>query len=266
VNGDGRDDLVGNWTTGVYYKSSSSGAWVKMAPPANRIAVGDLDGDGTDDLIWSSGGYGVWVKSSTTMTWTQLTPAVALNMTSGDMNGDGRDDLVGNWTTGVYYKDTIGGSWVKMGPVGELIGAGDLDGDGTGDLLWSTTGDGVWLKSSTTMSWTRLTPAAATHMDAGLMRGGTNPWPSASIEGFIELPAPTGGYTEGPGSISDYEDLSDEGPGGWNFIYTEEANLIPQYTDSTRRIRIPGPEEPGFTFIEQPNLIIEVKIKEELKR
>ena len=48
------------------------------------------------------------------MSWTMLTPAAAIDMTSGDMNGDGRDDLVGNWTSGVYYKDTVGGAWVKI--------------------------------------------------------------------------------------------------------------------------------------------------------
>jgi hypothetical protein len=133
------------------------------------------------------------------MNWTRLTPAAAGDMTSGDMNGDGRDDLVGSWTSGVYYKDSIGGGWVKMAPPADLVAAGDLDGDGTDDLFWSKTGDGVWVKSSITMNWTRLTPAAAMHMDAGLMRGGLNPWPSASIEGLIELPAPIGGYAEGPG-------------------------------------------------------------------
>jgi hypothetical protein len=267
MNGDGRDDLVGSWTTGVYYKDSIGGGWVKMAPPADLIAAGDLDGDGTNDLLWSKAGDGVWVKSSNTMTWTQLTPAAAIDMVSGDMNGDGRDDLVGNWTTGVYYKDTIGGSWIKMGPVGELIGAGDLDGDGTGDLLWSRMGDGVWLKSSTTMSWTRISPAPAGHMDTGVMRGGTNPWPNAAIKGFIELPEPTGGYSEGPGSISDYEDLSDEGPGGWNFVYTEEANMVPQQTDSLQIMAIPGPGELGFQYIEQKNLVLpKDQINEKNKR
>jgi hypothetical protein len=253
MNGDGRDDLLGIWISGVYYKDSIGGGWVKIAPSADLIAAGDLDGDGTDDCLWSKAGDGVWVKSSTTMSWTKLTPAAAGDIASGDMNGDGRDDLVGSWNSGVYYKDSIGGSWVMMAPSADLVAAGDLDGDGTEDLLWSKASNGVWVKYPSTL-WDRLTPAAATHMDAGWMRAGTNPWPSAAIEGFVELSAPIGGSAIGPGTISDYEDLSDEGPGGWNFVYTEEANLIPQNPDSAKIMAIPGPEEPGFQYIEQLNL------------
>jgi hypothetical protein len=91
-------------------------------------------------------------------------------------------------------------------------------------------------------------------MDAGFMRGGGNPWPSASIEGFIELPAPLGGYAEGPGSLLEYIDLSEEGPGGWNFIFSEEENLVPYKSDSGMMMKIPGPGEPGFRYTEQKNL------------
>jgi hypothetical protein len=254
MNGDGRVDLVGNWSSGVYYKSSIGGAWVMMGPVGGFIGTGDLDGDGTDDLLWSKMGDGVWVKNSTTGTWSRICVPTALDISSGDMSGDGKDDLVGIWIQGVYYKDSKGGGWVKIGPLGDLIATGDLDGDGVDDLLWSDAASGVWIKHSTTVSWTRLTIAAAGHMDAGVMRGGANPWPSVAIEGFVELPAPIGGYSIGPGSLSEYEDFSDEGPGGWNFVFSEEANLDPQDADSAKTMRIPGPGETGFVYIEQENL------------
>jgi hypothetical protein len=186
MNGDGRDDLVGIWSSGVYYKNSIGGAWVQMAPPADLIATGDLDGDGIDDLLWSKAGDGVWVKHSSTLIWSKQNATPALDMTSGDMNGDGRDDLVGLWSSGVFYKDPIGGAWVKMGPAGALIGVGDLDGDGMDDLLWSKSGDGVWVKYSFSASWSKLHGTAARHMDAGFLRGGVNHWPSAAIEGFVD--------------------------------------------------------------------------------
>jgi hypothetical protein len=260
MNGDGRDDLVGNWPTGVYYKNSIGGVWMKMAPLADFIAAGDLDGDGTDDLLWSKAGDGVWVKSSSTMGWTRLTPAAAIDMASGDMNGDGRDDLVGNWPTGTYYKNSIGGAWVRIGPVGGLIGAGNLDGDGKDDLLWSNSGDGVWVKYSSTVSWSKLHATAARHLGAGKMRGGANPWSIAGNE-ILNLTVLSGEHTEGPGNIFDYVDLSDEGPGGWNFVFQDERNLVPYKSETDRIHKVPGPGEPGFTCIEQPNLVPQETIK-----
>jgi len=65
------DDLLGTWDEqGVYYRNSDTGAWVKMATPATQVAAGDIDGDGTDDLIgiWPGQG-GVWVKYSSSGSW-----------------------------------------------------------------------------------------------------------------------------------------------------------------------------------------------------
>jgi hypothetical protein len=256
MNGDGRADAVGIWTSGVYYKNSIGGAWIKVGPVGDRIATGDLDGDGTDDLLWSKTGEGVWVKHSSTAKWKKLCVAPALSMASGDMNGDGRDDLVGTWTTGTYYKNSIGGAWVKMGPPGDMVAVGDLDGDGTDDLLWSKTGDGVWVKHSSTAKWMKLCGTTPVDMNAGLMRGGINPWPSASLGGYIELPSPMGGgYGEGPGNLPVFDDLSNEGPGGLYFIYSEEENLVPHEKPTQKMLRHPGPGEVGFRCIEEENII-----------
>jgi hypothetical protein len=166
----------------------------------------------------------------------------------------------------VFYKSTLGGAWVRMGPFGDLAVEGELDGDGIKDLLWSKIGDGVWVKYSSTAKWERLCVAPAIDIDAGLMRGGFNPWPSAAIEGFMKLLAPRGGYAEGPGSITEYEDLSDWGPGGSRFVFIEEDNLFPQETNSMTIMRIPGPDDPGFTYVEQKNpLPINGKKKRDMK-
>ena len=53
-----KDDILGTWDgSGVWYRNSETGSWVKMSTPADLVAAGDLDGDSTDDLIgvWSSG-------------------------------------------------------------------------------------------------------------------------------------------------------------------------------------------------------------------
>ena len=56
-----------------------------MASPATMITSGDLDGDGTDDLIglWPSQG-GIWVKYSTTGAW-ELLSSTAQYIAAGKM-------------------------------------------------------------------------------------------------------------------------------------------------------------------------------------
>jgi len=260
MNGDGRNDFVGTWDgQGVYYKNSLSSTWAKIATPADLIAAGDLDGDGIDDLIgiWSGQG-GVWVKYSSTDSWSKLS-STASNIASGDMNGDGKDDLLGTWIgQGVYYRDSDTGTWVKMATPADLIAAGDLDGDGIDDLIgiWSGQG-GVWVKYSSTDIWSRLS-STASDIDAGRMRIETG---SGSATGFLKLMAPIGGYTEGPGNILEYEDLSSEGPGGWNFAFQVEKNLVPQKKGLKIMMKTPGPGEPGFKCIEQKNLFPQERIK-----
>ena len=51
----------------------------------------------------------------------------------------------------------------------------------------------------------------------------------------MELFAPIGGYVEGPGSILEYEDFSNKGPGGRNFVFKEEKNLVPMEGLETKK-------------------------------
>jgi len=265
MNGDGTDDLLGTWDgQGVYYRDSDTGTWVKMASPADLIATGDLDGDGTDDLIgiWAGQG-GVWVKYSSTGGWSKLS-STARDIASGDMNGDGTDDLLGTWDgQGVYYRDSDTGTWVKMASPADLIAAGDLDGDGTDDLIgiWAGQG-GVWVKYSSTGGWEKLS-SAARDMAAGKMKGWGG---SGGTAGFIKLLAPIGGFAEGPGNIDNYQDLSSEGPRGWNFVFQTEKNLVPQEEESINMMKIPGPGEPGFKCIEQKNLLPQKRLSEKKRK
>jgi len=260
MDGDGRDDVLGTWSSGVWYKNSATGAWVKMsAVSADLVAAGDLDGDNTDDLIgvWSSG---LWVKYSSSGAWTKICTPLPNHIASGDMNGDGRDDVLGTWISGVWYKDSVSGTWVKMCSVpAYLVTAGDIDGDGTDDLIgvWSS---GLWVKYSLTGSWEKLCTPLPSDIDAGLFRTG---WGG----GAMSFDAPIGGvYVEGPGSIDNYVDLSSEGPGGWNFAYQEEENLVPQEKGLKIMMRTPGPGEPGFKYIEQKNLVPNEKPESKKKR
>ena len=166
------DDFLGSWTgQGVYFRTER-GTWVNMASPATLIFTGDIDNDGTDDLIgiWPGQG-GVWVKYSSTGTWALLS-STARDIASGDMNGDGRDDLLGTWDgQGVYYRNSASGAWVKMATPATLVAAGDIDNDGTDDLIgiWPGQG-GVWVKYSSSSAWAKIS-STARDIGAGDMNG-----------------------------------------------------------------------------------------------
>jgi len=254
MDGNGTEDFVATWAgQGVYYKTSISGSWVLMATPADLITVGDLDGDGTDDIvgIWPSQG-GVWVKYSATGTWTKL-GSTAVHIATGDMNGDGRDDLVGTWDgQGVYYRNSIGGAWVHMATPATLIASGDLDGDGTDDLIgiWPAQA-GVWVKYSSTGAWKYIS-STATDISAGKMRGGANTWGASTAS----LAQPAGGVEMAGPLDGPYMDLSRTGPGGSDFIFKSEANLVPPGHGEHGLLQLsnPGPGMIGFQYSEEENL------------
>jgi hypothetical protein len=168
-----KDDFVGTWDgQGVYYRNSDTEAWVKLASPATKITVGDMDGDEIDDLIglWPTQG-GIWVKYSGGGTWAKLS-STAQYICTGDMNGDGRVDLVGTWDgQGVFYRNSITGAWVKLATPATMVTAGDIDDDGTDDLvgLWPSQG-GIWVKYSQSGAWAKLS-STAVHIAAGDMNG-----------------------------------------------------------------------------------------------
>jgi hypothetical protein len=255
VNGDGRDDLVGSWPSGTFYRDTLGGSWTYVTSTADVLACGDLDGDGTDDIIgsWSNG---LWVKYSSTGTWGRLDSHPPDDIACGDLNGDGRDDLLATWSAyGTFYRDTLGKSWVYMSAPADLVAAGDLDGDGIYDLIgtWSPAAyQGLWVKHSGIMGWKKIVLDLPTDIDAGVFRGGA--W-DADAGAHMNIQPNMSGYTKGPESLTVYEDLSDEGPGGWNFVYQEEGNLVPHMSEVKELRRPPGPGEPGFSYIQQKNLV-----------
>jgi hypothetical protein len=177
------------------------------------------------------------------------------------MNGDGRDDLLGTWDgQGVYYRDSLTGTWVKMASPATLIMTGDLDGDAIDDLIgiWPTQG-GVWVKYSIDGTWERLS-STAQDIAAGKMRAASGGGEALAEGGMaeqqelVELPLPMGGNEEGPGIALDKKDISNLGPGGARFVFLEDINLDPKEDESARLSRIPSPGESGVKWVEQANL------------
>jgi len=113
------------------------------------------------------------------------------------------------------------------------------------------------VKYSSTGSWSKLS-STARDIDAGNMSGGAG---GGGSVGFIKLLAPIGGYAEGPENLVEYVDLSSEGPGGWNFVFQEDENLVPKEQESRKNMSVLGPGEPGFKCVEQRNFVPEEGIK-----
>jgi hypothetical protein len=154
-----RKDFIGTWAgSGIYYRNSETGAWVYLASAASRVAAGDMDGDGIDELIGNWPGSGIWVKYSSTGQWAALSsPASWIAM--GDLNGDKKSDLIGIWDGVIYALDSATGAWISLSSGASQVAAGDMDGDGKADLVgnWSS---GLWVRYSTTGQWSLLTTPA----------------------------------------------------------------------------------------------------------
>jgi len=185
IDGDNIDDLViwrpgnGRW----YILKSSAGysypeAFIKQwgSGALNDIPLlGDIDGDGKDDLIiWRpTNGYWYILKSSTGYDYSQ---AFIKQWGSGalndipfidDFDGDGKDDLI-IWRPGNGYWYILkssanydyGSAFVKQwgsGTLDDIPLTGDLDGDGKADLIIWRPGNGKWyvLRSSTNYDYSQ---------------------------------------------------------------------------------------------------------------
>ena len=171
---DSRDDVL--------FQSKDGGVWLYYAvqapdasprvvavevhsissdPESELRGIGDLDGDGCDDLVLRNDTSGEWIAYL--MDEARSDPRYGLGATLdleyefsglGDFNGDSRDDLL------LRHKDT--GAWIayEMGasaqgvqqhvaltgnPAFAMEGVGDLNGDGRDDILLRHRVTGEWI-------------------------------------------------------------------------------------------------------------------------
>jgi hypothetical protein len=138
----------------------NSGGW-NLANVGDRMASGDVDGDGHDDVVQayqlSNGTFAFYViryGNSAVKVWYtsgafDLTK-VAGRLVMGDFNGDGKAEpaLVydnGNGTMSIYHWVSDGTSFqpattfvsgfFSLADVGDRVAAGDIDGDGKDDIV-----------------------------------------------------------------------------------------------------------------------------------
>jgi len=176
IDGDGNDDvLVGAYLAdpdgksdagSVYVYSSNDGSILQQfdgASAGNKLgysisSIGDVDGDGKDDIL--AGAYGnsrAYLYSSNSGSLLRefsviITPKVS---SIGDIDGDGKDDvLIGSYAADPDGKSDAGSAYIYSSNTGNLLkqfdgeaasdffgysvsSIGDIDGDGKDDILVS---------------------------------------------------------------------------------------------------------------------------------
>ena len=130
--------------------------------PADELLVGDLDGDGRDDVFGTTGSAWRWANPDGG-TWSTLASSSAelSDLRLADLDGDGIHDVFSS-SGGVWRWSRSGvSSWATLRASGydvDQVGFGDFDGDGAQDIfisngsIWSYypkgSGDAVNLASS----------------------------------------------------------------------------------------------------------------------
>ena len=169
-------------------------------PNLHFLGIGDVDGDGTDDVLW---------RNATDNTITALlmdgcdAPVTAPQTNTadpawvfagiGDLNGDGKADLL--WLDSAtnnlveWLQDTRGSIKQQILPLGgqagwQIAAVADFDGDGTIDILWRSPSGAnliLWSTLATTPTVTAVT-TTATGLSLDTIFGGSfDPPPSPSL-------------------------------------------------------------------------------------
>lgn len=172
-NADGKDDILGVWTAGIWVKNTG-GSWTNLVAYDATFLwadLGDLDGDGKADFVgsWTSGLY---VRYTSTGTWQKIVSTPPTQLSCGDFDGNGKDDILGVWDTGIWiYKDS--GAWeyvVAKDSNFVCLTAGDMDGDGRSDLVTSWN-FGIWVKYTVSGTWALIHSTPALKMSTGDLNG-----------------------------------------------------------------------------------------------
>ena len=174
LNGDGKDDvLVRRVTTGGWYYYpmdgrrhllDQRGGTSIISDLAWQFAgIGDLNGDGKDDVLLRHRDDGRWLyypmdgrqHIAGGRGLANIPRDLAWQIAGiGDLNGDGRDDVLLRHTNGTwqyfpmngrdYLSDQRGAAFLTSDLAWQFAGIGDLNGDGKDDVLVRRVTDGRW--------------------------------------------------------------------------------------------------------------------------
>jgi sugar lactone lactonase YvrE len=158
TDGDGETDsgVFSFAGAGLWLFDGDHGTWSQLnTTNPVRLASGNLDGVGGEELIADFAGFGLWIYSAGT--WSQLHGSDVSTMMTADLDGNGKQDLIvtfagfGVWA---YMNRT---TWVQINAFDALrTASADLDGNGVKDLIIDFgPGVGLWARKNGT-TWVLL--------------------------------------------------------------------------------------------------------------
>ena len=136
----------------------SEPAWMELdhnRSPGLSV-VGDLDGNGHEDVVFSFGADGSW-KWMNNSTWVKLHPLSPLGMVTADLDGNGKTDVAFNFgnKTGlwVFMNNQF---WVQRHPLSPVtMAAAYLDNNNKQDLVIDFAPHGIWVYKNNLL-WEKL--------------------------------------------------------------------------------------------------------------
>jgi FG-GAP-like repeat len=154
-----KGDTVGYWTlNGLEFGSETVINGVDEQFKGFSVeAIGDLSGDGTEDILWRNkmtGQMAIWLMESKTFATAQYVP---FNVDESwqvhgiaDIDGDGKGEVLwrhrASKSFAAWYMD--GGVTIKSGrqfagidDAWDITGSGDFNGDGKAEILWRNMAD-----------------------------------------------------------------------------------------------------------------------------
>ncbi|MCP4364344.1 MAG: VCBS repeat-containing protein [Planctomycetes bacterium] len=179
LDGDGKADLIadfGDHAGGVMVFYNNTGPWRSIASGSydsgfgdgRRMVVGDVDGDGLDDVVADFGSYreGIKIFYNNSRTWTEISPGSYSDgfgeggMVIGDMDGNGKNELIADFGAygggvSVFYNNVEPWSAVNRfspGPYRMIVG--DMDDSGRADLVVDYGAMGVNVFYNNAHPWT----------------------------------------------------------------------------------------------------------------
>lgn len=145
--------------------TSDAGTITSIAAGYFPVAIGDLNGDGMADIVWSSANDDLYIwfggTSGFQAKYAGTYPAGWQVEGAGDINGDGKDDLI--WLNDQTHQfaywlmngtNRIGWRVISVAAGYYPAALGDFDGNGKLDIMWTSAHDDlyVWLGNGSEFS------------------------------------------------------------------------------------------------------------------